>query len=113
MFAFKDTKDIKIGEAIKQMNQKGIDQAPVISGNEFVGSLSDSKILSSLIDNPALRDKPVSEVMDGSFQFVSPHETIDVMSSMLGKERKAVLVRDENNRVHIITQSDLLVAMTN
>ena len=106
-------KDINIGEAIKQMNLKGIDQAPVKSGDEFVGSISDSKILSSLIDNPELRDKPVSEVMDGSFQFVSPHETIDVMSSMLGKDRKAVLVRDESNRVHIITQSDLLVAMTN
>jgi len=106
-------KDLKIGEAIKQMNLKGIDQAPVVDGSEFVGSLSDSKILSSLIDNPDLRDKAVSEVMDGSFQFVSPHETIDVMSSMLGKDRKAVLVRDETNRVHIITQSDLLVAMTN
>jgi len=106
-------KGLKIGDAIKQMNLKGIDQAPVVSGDEFVGSISDSKILSSLIDNPELRDKPVSEVMDGSFQFVSPHETIDVMSSMLAKDRKAVLVRDEKNSVHIITQSDLLVAMTN
>lgn len=103
----------KIGEAIKQMNDKGIDQAPVISGNEFVGSISDSKILSSLIDNPELKDESVEEVMDGGFQFVSPHETIDVMSSMLDKERKALLVRDDSNQVHIITQSDLLVAMTN
>lgn len=104
---------LNVGEAIKQMHQKGIDQAPVVSGNEFVGSVSDSKILSSLIDNPEMRDKPVSEVMDGAFQFVSPHETIDVMSSMLGKEKKALLVRDETNNVHIITRSDLLVAMTN
>ncbi len=107
------SEEIKIGEAIKQMNLKGIDQAPVVKGEDFVGSISDSKILSSLIDNPELRDKPVSEVMDGSFQFVSPHETIDVMSSMLGKDRKAVLVRDQSNKVHIITRSDLLVAMTN
>lgn len=104
---------INVGEAIKQMNEKGIDQAPVLSGNEFVGSISDSKILQSLIEKPELKDKPVSEVMDGTFQFVSPHETIDVMSSMLGKERKALLVRDKENDVHIITQTDLLVAMTN
>ncbi|MEM0939995.1 MAG: pyridoxal-phosphate dependent enzyme [Bacteroidota bacterium] len=105
--------DLKIGDAIKQMNEKGIDQAPVVHNDEFVGSISDSRILSSLIDSPNMKNKAVSEVMDSSFQFVSPHETIDVMSSMLGKDKKAVLVRDRANKVHIITQSDLLVAMTN
>ena len=105
--------EINVGEAIKQMNELGIDQAPVMKGSEFVGSISDSKILKGLIENPDMKDKSVAEVMDSSFQFVSPHDTIDVMSSMLDKERKALLVRDESNRVHIITQSDLLVAMTN
>ncbi|MEM9340909.1 MAG: pyridoxal-phosphate dependent enzyme [Bacteroidota bacterium] len=105
--------DLKIGDAIRQMNEKGIDQAPVVYKDEFVGSISDSRILSSLIDSPNMKNRAVSEVMDSSFQFVSPHETIDVMSSMLGKDKKAVLVRDRANKVHIITQSDLLVAMTN
>ncbi|MEO9869255.1 cystathionine beta-synthase [Ekhidna sp.] len=104
---------LKVGEAIKTMNQKGIDQAPIVDGSNFVGSISDSRILSSLIENPELKDKPVADVMDKSFQFVSPHETIDVMSSMLNRETKALLVRDQANDVHIITQSDLLVAMTN
>ncbi|MDE0470500.1 MAG: CBS domain-containing protein, partial [Ekhidna sp.] len=106
-------KQIKIGDAIQQMNGKGIDQAPVISGNVFVGSISDSKILSSLIDNPKLKDRPVAEIMDRGFQFVSSHETIEVMYSILGKDKKALLVRDDGNKVHIITQSDLLVAMMN
>ncbi|MEM9340251.1 MAG: cystathionine beta-synthase [Bacteroidota bacterium] len=103
---------LKVGEAIVSMNKKGIDQAPVINENEFVGSLSDSKILKGLIENPQLKDQPVSEVMDPAFQFVSPHDTVDVMSSMISKDRKALLIRDESNNVHIITQSDLLVAMT-
>ena len=60
-----------------------------------------------------MKNQPVSVVMDGAFQFVSPHDTLDVMSSMLGKKAKALLVRDAANKVHIITQSDLLVAMTN
>ncbi|WP_436516855.1 cystathionine beta-synthase [Ekhidna sp. To15] len=105
--------NLKVGEAIKLMNKKGIDQAPVTNGDQFVGSISDSKILGSLIENPEMKDKAVAEVMDGAFQFVSPHDTLDVMSSMLGKQAKAVLVRDNHNDVHIITQSDLLVAMTN
>lgn len=105
--------DMKVGAAIKLMSEKGIDQAPVIDGDHFVGSISDSKILGSLIENPEMKDKPVAEMMDSAFQFVSPHDTLDVMSSMLGSKIKALLVRDENNSVHIITQSDLLVAMTN
>jgi cystathionine beta-synthase len=106
-------KEEKIGDAILFMNEKGIDQVPVVSNNEFVGSISDSKILKGLIEDPSLKDMPISEVMDSSFQFVSPHDTVDVMSSMIGKDKKALLVRDESNNVHIITQSDLLVSMTN
>lgn len=103
---------MKVGEAILSMNKRGIDQAPVIKGTEFVGSLSDSKILKNLIENPTLREQPVSEVMGSSFPFVSPHDTVDVMSSMLNKDKKALLIRDKFDKVHIITQSDLLVAMT-
>ena len=106
-------KSMKVGEAIKLMNQKGIDQAPVVDGNEFVGSVSDSLLLKSLVENPELKGKPVAEIMEAPFQFISSLEPIDVMSSMLSKEKKALMIRDENNNPHIITQSDLLVAMTN
>ncbi|MFK7952462.1 MAG: pyridoxal-phosphate dependent enzyme [Ekhidna sp.] len=106
-------KDQKVGDAVLTMNQKGIDQAPVIDGNNIVGSLSDSKVLKSLVEDPTLKSKTVGEVMDAPFQFVSSLETIDVLSSMLSKDRNAVMIRDENNLPHIITQSDLLMAMTN
>lgn len=104
---------MKVGEAIMLMNQKGIDQAPVVEGNEFVGSVSDGLLLRSLVENPDLKEKPVSEIMEAPFQFISSLEPIDVMSSMLSKEKKALMIRDESNKVHIITQSDLLIAMTN
>ncbi|WP_420315708.1 cystathionine beta-synthase [Ekhidna sp.] len=106
-------KSLKVGEAIKLMNQKGIDQAPVVDGNDFVGSVSDSLLLKGLVENPELKEMPVSDIMEAPFQFISSLEPIDVMSSMLGKEKKALMIRDDKNQVHIITQSDLLVAMTN
>lgn len=106
-------KDMKVGEAILKMNEKSIDQVPVVDGNQFVGSLSDNKVLKSLLENPELKDQPVSEIMDPAFQFVGMDNTVDVLSSLISKESKALLVRDETHKVHIITQSDLLVAMTN
>ena len=103
---------LTVGEAILAMNEQGIDQIPVTNAGDFVGSLSDSKVLKKLIENPALKNKQVSEIMDPSFQFVGMDNTLDVLSSLISKENKALLIRDEYQKVHIITHSDLLMAMT-
>ena len=101
-----------VGEAIKMLHSGSISQLPVTREDEFVGSLTDSKILRQMIENPELRDKPVSEVMDPPFQFVGMDNTLDVLSSLINKDNRALLVRDEKEKVHIITQHDLLMAMT-
>ncbi|MGB3182250.1 MAG: cystathionine beta-synthase [Cyclobacteriaceae bacterium] len=105
--------DMRIGDAIKILNREGISQLPVIDGDDFVGSLIDQKLLHQLIENPELRDKAVADVMEKPMTFVALDNTIDVLSSLIDKESKALLVRDEMNRVHIITQHDLLVSMMN
>ncbi len=106
------SKDSLIGEAIKILNEEGISQIPVIDGETFVGSLTDSKVLHKLIDDPALKGQPVEVIMDKPFQFVSPRDTLDVLSSLIDKNNKALLVRDRLNKVHIITRHDLLMAMS-
>lgn len=107
------SKNLTVGEAILMMNQNGIDQVPVVDGDAFVGSLSDTKVLKSLIEDPSVKNKHVGELMDPPFQFVGMDNTIDVLSSLLNKDAKALLVSDHQNDVHIITQSDLLIAISN
>ncbi len=101
-----------VGEVIRMLNQKGIDQVPVCDGKEYVGSISTGKLLEHLLNEPANKDKPVGELMDDPIPFVAMDNTLDVLSSMINKENKAVLVRDEKNEVHIITQHDILMAMS-
>jgi cystathionine beta-synthase len=101
-----------VDEAIRMLHSGSISQLPVTRDEEFVGSLTDSKILRQLIENPALKDQPVTQVMDPPFQFVAMDNTLDVLSSLINKDNKALLVRDEQNQVHIITRHDLLMAMT-
>ncbi|MEM8896361.1 MAG: cystathionine beta-synthase [Bacteroidota bacterium] len=105
-------RDSSVGDAIKFMNDKGIDQIPVTSNDEFVGSLTDAKVLGKLIENPEIKTQPVGDVMEPSFQFVAMDNSLDVLSSLINKENKALLVRDHKNEVHSITQSDLLMART-
>jgi cystathionine beta-synthase len=50
--------------------------------------------------------------MDRPMLFVAPDSTLDVLSSLLNRDNKAVLVRDTDDKVHIITQHDVLRAMT-
>ncbi len=104
---------MKVGQAIKVLNTEGISQMPVVEGETFVGSITDSKILNKLIENPAIKEVTVGEIMEKPLQFVALDNTLDVLSSLINKENKALLVRDEQNAVHIITQHDILMAMTN
>jgi cystathionine beta-synthase len=106
-------KNDTVGFAIKMLNKAGISQLPVADGDNIVGSLNDSALLNILIDNPDAKDLPVSEVMGPPFRFVGIDNTVDALSGLIDKENKALLVRDEANQVHIITQHDLLVALTN
>lgn len=106
------SKTSKIGEAILLMNREGIDQIPVVEKDQFVGSVSSAGLLEKIIQDPQLQLRQVGDIMDKPMLFIAPDSTLDVLSSLLNKENKAVLVRDENEKVHIITQHDVLKAIT-
>lgn len=101
-----------VAEAIRILTKEGISQVPVTEGEHIVGSLTDSKILEKLIEHPEIKDAPVREIMGPPFKFVALDNSLDVLASLIDKDNKALLVRDEQNQIHIITQADLLAAMT-
>jgi len=101
-----------VGNAIDILSKAGIDQLPVTNNDSFVGSLASSRLLHQLINDPSIKEEPVEKVMDKPMPFVAIDETLNVISSMLDQENKAVLVRGEDLSVHIITQHDLLLAIT-
>jgi cystathionine beta-synthase len=104
-------KDTTVQEVISIMAKEGISQIPVTDGEHYIGSLNESKVLYQLLDNPEIKKQSVKEIMEKPFKFVGMDYTIDALSSLIDKDNKAVLVRDEKNEVHIITQADLLAAL--
>jgi cystathionine beta-synthase len=104
-------KSDSVKKAIALMNERSISQIPVLEGEEVVGCLTDSKLLSKIIENPTLKDATIADVMEDSMKFVALDSTLDVLSSMIEKD-KAVLVRDNLNNIHIITKHDILEAFT-
>ena len=102
----------KIEQAILLMNRERNDQVPVVDGETYVGTISASGLLEKIIQHPEAKNEPIEGVMDKPLTFVALDSTLDVLSSMVNKANKAILVRDEKDAVHIITQHDILKAMT-
>lgn len=109
---FTVAKNARVSEAILLMSREGIDQIPVTENDNFIGSVSSSGLLEKMMEDPQLRTKTVGEVMDKPMLFVAPDSTLDVLSSLLNKDNKAVLIRDDKQQVHIITQHDVLKAIS-
>jgi cystathionine beta-synthase len=99
-------------EAINVLHEKGISQIPVTEDDQFIGSIMESNLLRQFMDDPDTKSKKVKEVMDPPLPFVGADNTLDVLTSLINQQNQALLVRDDQNQVHIITQQDLLIEMT-
>ena len=99
-------------EAVRLLTEANVSQAPVTANGEFVGSLIDTKLLSAMIDNPDIKEQPVAEVMGAPFQVVPKDTTLDVLASLINRDNPAVLVPDGGSAMRIITQHDVLKAVS-
>lgn len=100
-----------VGEAIHKMMHFNISQMPVKSGAEFVGSITDQNLLARLIDEPELRGKAISEVMQAPFAFVDKNMPLPQLVKQVDKKMGAVLVQLEGDTVQIITSHDIIQAL--
>jgi cystathionine beta-synthase len=101
-----------IAEAINTMNTLNISQIPVTQQGMIIGKLGEGDILKALMENPSLKSATVHEIMSASFPFVDLNTSIDKISAMINKENSAVLVEDEEGKFEIITQYDIINAIS-
>jgi len=100
-----------VNEAIISMRKFDVSQLPVKNGAEFVGALSDNDLFSMLIDNPELRNAPVSQVMQAPFPIVSPNTSLEAVSKLITRDNPAILVKTLGGDYHIITKTDVIEAV--
>jgi cystathionine beta-synthase len=117
--------DVTVGEAIERMTGEGISQVPVIDDEgAVVGSLTETRILNTLIAEPARRDEPVRAIMGDPLPVVPASLHLEHLSAYLEQDTGAVLVADEPELVEapgaaaagqarytVITKSDLISAL--
>lgn len=99
-------------EAFNFMKTLNISQIPVTQQGMVVGKITESDILIALLENPALKSSSVQDVMTKPFPFVDLKTSIDKISALINKDTQAVLVEDEFGKINIITQYDIINAIS-
>lgn len=99
-------------EAINTMKSLNISQIPVMQQGMVVGRVTESEILNALLENPSIKSSKVASIQSASFPFVDLNASIDKISGLINKENSAVLVEDEKGRIEIITQYDIIDAIS-
>lgn len=99
-------------ETFNIMKTLNISQIPVTQQGMVIGKVTESDILGALLENPALKSASVAEICTAPLPFVDLRTSIDKISSLINKDNQAVLVEDEYGRIAIITQYDIINAIS-
>lgn len=101
-----------VSHAIAKMRNFGISQIPVLKDGKFVGSIDDSHVYQLLVDDPHLRDAPISSIMNPAFPVVKSTSAIEDVCKLINKQTPAVLVELPNGKFHIVSRYDVISAMS-
>jgi len=104
---FSISSDSTVKHAVEMMNQHKISQVPIIEEEKNVGSLTAKKIQKLLTENSDILKMKVIDVKELPFPEVEKSWSTKEISNLL-LNYPAVLVKDINNYVGIITDADFL-----
>lgn len=104
--------DKTILEAANTIKALNISQIPVTQKGMVVGKITESDVLNALLENPGVKSSKVNSIMSNPFPFVDLNTSIDKISAMINKENTAVLLEDELGKIEIITQYDIINAIS-
>lgn len=97
-----------VSHAIERLRKYKISQIPVIDANGFVGSVDETDLFRSYVEDKDIAEKPIREVMGKPYPIVKTNTSIEEISKLINKDNQAVLVDLGDGRHHIITKHDII-----
>jgi cystathionine beta-synthase len=97
-----------VSHAIERMRKYKISQIPVIDITGFVGSVDESDLFQSYVQDKNSAERPIREIMGKPYPIVKLGTPIEEVSKLFSKENEAVLIDLGNGRHHIITKYDII-----
>jgi cystathionine beta-synthase len=85
---------------------------PIVLEGECVGSVTETRLMAQVIEDPSLLDVPVETVMGSPFPVVDAYVDAQEVRHLLTRENAACLVRENGSLSGIITRYDVIRALT-
>jgi cystathionine beta-synthase len=101
----------QVRQALNLMSTWDVSQLPVIEGDVAVGTLIEASLMQRAIEEPALLDRAVRDVMEAPMAEVESALPLERLAPLLTRESPAVLVRDGGVLTGIVSRYDLLRVM--
>ena len=100
-----------VRNTFEMMKEKDISQMPVMSNDDIVGSITESAVLTYLLEHPGDDTANVSSIMGEAFPSVDPELPYRELNRYISKKIPAVLVKEKSGVMHIVTHYDIIQAV--
>jgi cystathionine beta-synthase len=104
----------KVRNAVTLMHEHGVSQLPVVSAHDVhtvVGSITERGLLKHAIEDPALLDADIIEVMEAPFHAVPADDGVREAVDLLSGASEALLVSEDGRPIGIVTRADLVESL--
>ncbi len=91
------------------MKEKDISQLPVVEEKAIIGSVTESAVLTYLLENPLKNtENQIKTIMGTPFPLVAEDLPVKSLTRYISKEIPAVVAQDKAGNMHILTQYDII-----
>jgi len=104
----------KVRDAVALLHEHRVSQLPVVSANDpsaVVGSIGERGLLKHAVDDPALMNADIVDVMEPPFPAVAAEDPVREAVELLVGDRQALMVTEHGRAAGIVTRADLLEAL--
>ena len=104
--------DDSVRSTLEIMRENDISQMPVMNNDNIVGSISESLVLSFLLENPEENvSSNVESIMGDAFPIISEDLPCKQLARYIDNKSSAVIAKDKAGSLHILTQYDIIQAV--
>ena len=102
----------QIKEAAELLAKGRYHALPVMENEEIIGSVTESALLSFILENPLSNtEKTVESIMGEPFPIVSNETLVKDLNRYITKSIPAVIAKDKAGTLQVVTQYDIIQAV--
>jgi cystathionine beta-synthase len=101
-----------VADAVMAMKEHGVSQLPVVEEERLVGIVTESDLLSKMVEGQATLSSAVAEVMFRNVETVHSGADAGALTELFARDLVALVVDDEKRLLGILTKMDLVDHLT-